>query len=180
MKHYYVACRSLRQHLFCELILNHQIRNKEEGQNASVNEAPILIFNHSLSNEVNHERGLQLERQSPYWYGPSVVSIPSVEHRVIAQIEKCFVFDSLKAIDAFVVSFVVKSHLQDKVIEGHCYPDRYHQPQISSEGSASDTSVFPYFEEPQGEHKSTQNEEHHDPEVSMVDNWKGERFGPLR
>ena len=65
---------------------DHFVRNEEETYYESVYPTPILILYHSLSDEVNHESGNQLERKSPDWYSPSVVSIPNIENRVVSKI----------------------------------------------------------------------------------------------
>ena len=66
-------------------------------------------------------------------------------------------------------------HFHKEVIQTQYNHTSYHQPQISSKGSAVNANWFACFEELQGQHKPTQNEEYQDPEVPMV--YYGERRG---
>ena len=86
MINYDASNRCCRKNLIYPIPTDHFVRNEEETYYESVYPTPMLILYHSLSDEVNHESGSQLERKSPDWYSPPVVSIPNIKNRVVSKI----------------------------------------------------------------------------------------------
>jgi hypothetical protein len=95
-------------------------------------------MNNSKSKNINEECGLQLNSKGPYNPIPIIVTIPDSEKCVKG---KVFIVQAIRN-----SNILEPSNLIGHIIKSEDYPDRDHQPGISTKNSARDTIMVFSFE----------------------------------